>query len=140
MSTVTAHLGLIKPQEGDLYDVGDFNSNMDAIDNQMAATAQALTEMGEQMEALAGEGLSVVKSIQRRTYYIKSGTSTGTCKLSPQVNPQRCLIVFERLEDDTADGCARIDYTLAADSITVSHGNYASYPNVTVGFWVVEFY
>lgn len=35
MATQTTHYGLIQPEEDDFYDVGDFNENMEAIDQQL---------------------------------------------------------------------------------------------------------
>lgn len=142
MSTFTEHYHLIKPGEGDFYDVQDFNENFDAIDTQLAQSQAGLDGLGDTLAGLTqGGGMQgVVKSIQRVKYSLKGSTSAGSCPLSPQVVPEKCLVILERLKDDTNSGCAFIDYSLREDTINITHSSYSGSPNIMVGFWIVEFY
>lgn len=142
MSTFTEHYHLIKPEEGDFYDVQDFNGNFDQIDARLAQNNAALDGLGDTLAGLTGGGglQGVVKSIQRVKYTIKNNTNGGSCALSPQVVPEKCIVILERIKDGTNSGCALIDYALKADALSISHSTYSSSPNVMVGFWIVEFY
>ncbi len=142
MSTFTEHYHLIKPGEGDFYDVQDFNENFDAIDTQLAQSKAGLDGLGDTLAGLTqGGGMQgVVKSIQRVKFSPKSSTTQGTCPLLTRVQAEKCLVILERLKDGTNSGCAFIDYTLGEEEISVSHLSYSGTPNIMVGFWIVEFY
>lgn len=142
MSTFTEHYHLIKPGEGDFYDVQDFNENFDQIDARLAQNNATLDGLGDALAGLTqGGGMQgVVKSLQRVKYTIKNSTSAGSCPLSPKVVPEKCLVILERLKDNTNSGCAYIDYELSEGTLNISHSSYSSSPNVVVGFWIVEFY
>lgn len=142
MSTFTEHYHLIKPGEGDFYDVQDFNENFDQIDARLAQNNATLDGLGDALAGLTqGGGMQgVVKSIQRKTYSIRSDADSGSCILFPKVKPEKCLVIMERLKDSTNSGCAYIDYELSEETLNISHSSYSSSPNVVVGFWIVEFY
>lgn len=160
MATFTENYNLIKPSEEDYYDVQDFNENMDAIDGQMMETAAEVDGIGNKIgtaadkgtetvfgklnqisDSMTGTEVQLVKSIQHVTYSVSRETSSGSCNIS-QVNPKRCIVLFERLQDSTSSGAARITYSLSATALYVYHSSYSasSSPSITVGFWVVEFY
>lgn len=155
MATFTEHYNLIKPSEEDYYDVQDFNENMDAIDGQMMETAAEVDGIGNKIGTAADEGtetvfgklnqissgmtgVQLVKSIQYVTYSPSSGTSSGTCSIRT-VNPSRCFVIFERLNDNSDNGTDYVTYYLYADHINVSHLSHSS-ASLKLGFWVVEFY
>ncbi len=158
MAAFTEHYDLLKPSTEDYYDIQDFNENMDTLDTALHEQALETAGIGEKLGAAAdegdstvfgklnglasllGTGIQLVKSIQRVTYNIPSNQSNGTRKLSKTVNPERCIVLMERLGDDTADGCTWVDYHLSASELTLSHGKYSSSPGVSMGYWIVEFY
>lgn len=157
MATFTENYNLIKPSEEDYYDVQDFNENMDTIDGQLAETAEEVDGIGDKIGTAADEGtetvfgklnqissgmtgIQLVKSIQHVVYYTDSSDSPGICKIST-VDPSRCFVIMERLQDSSNSGADYIGYTLNATSISVRHATYTpNGPRITLGFWVVEFY
>lgn len=52
MATKTTNYGLEKPDGTDFYDVDVQNSNMDIIDKQMKANANAITQLNSDMQSL----------------------------------------------------------------------------------------
>lgn len=158
MTAFTEHFDLLKPSTEDYYDIQDFNENMDTLDTALHEQALETAGIGEKLGAAADEGdstifgklnglaslletgIQLVKSIQRVTYDVPIDQNSGVCKLSPAVNPERCIVLMERLWDDTADGCAWVDYRLSASELTLSHGKYVSSPGIHMGYWIVEFY
>lgn len=160
MATFTENYNLIKPSEEDYYDVQDFNENMDAIDGQMMETAAEVDGIGDKIGTAADEGtetvfgklnqisdsmtgteVQLVKSIQHVTYSPSKEASSGSCSIRT-VDPQRCIVLFERLYDSSGNGTNYVSYTLNANSISIQHSSYSlsSYNNLKLGFWVVEFY
>lgn len=158
MTAFTEHYELLKPSTEDYYDIQDFNENMDTLDTALHEQALETTGIGEKLgtaadggndtifgklnglASLLGTGIQLVKSIQRVTYDVPPNQGNGICKLSTTVNPERCIVLMERLWDDTADGCAWVDYTLSATELSLSHGRYSVDPGVSMGYWIVEFY
>lgn len=155
MATFTENYNLIKPSEEDYYDVQDFNENMDAIDGQMMETAAEVDGIGNKIGTAADKGtetvfgklnqissgmtgVQLVKSIQYVTYSPSNGASSGTCSIRT-VNPSRCFVIFERLNDNSDNGTDYVTYDLYADHINVSHLSH-SFSSLKLGFWVVEFY
>lgn len=158
MATFTENYNLIKPSEEDYYDVQDFNENMDAIDGQLAETAEEVDGIGNKIGTAADEGtetvfgklnqisggmtgVQLIKSIQHVTYSVSRETSSGTCSIRT-VDPSRCFVIFERLQDNSSSGTSRVTYSLSATSLSISHSSYSasSGTNIIVGFWIVEFY
>lgn len=156
MATFTENYNLIKPSEEDYYDVQDFNENMDAIDGQLAETAEEVDGIGNKIGTAADEGgetvfgklnqicegmagLRLVKSIQRVTYAAPKGSQEGVCNISP-VNPERCFVLLERLLDSAGSGVNSISYTLEETEIALSYSSYASTNGLKLGFWIIEFY
>lgn len=158
MAAFTEHYDLLKPSTEDYYDIQDFNENMDTLDTALHEQALETAGIGEKLgtaadegdstvfgklnglASLLGTGIQLVKSIQRVTYTVPTNQSSGVCKLSTPVNPEQCIVLMERLGDNTTDGCSRMEYTLSATALNLSHGNYSSNPRIYMGYWIVEFY
>ena len=111
--------------------------NQEAIEAAKAEILAALEKTNGKLDI--GVTANVVKSIQRVTYDVPIDKSDGFCRIST-VNPERCIVLMERLWDDTADGCAWVDYRLSAKELSLSHGRYVSSPGIHMGYWIVEFY
>ena len=61
MATKTTHYGLEKPDGTDFYDVDVQNSNMDIIDKQMKANANAITQLNSDYDTIiVGTSVSTV--------------------------------------------------------------------------------
>lgn len=166
MSNLTENYNLIKPNSEDYYDIRDFNENMDTIDAQLAQAETRLaavdTQLTQAEESLAainekigspndsgkntlfgcmnGTPTSVIKSIQHITYTLVK-FSTGTSISISTVDPSKCIVIFERLED-RFEYLSRLNYTLDAATLTVEHYNYGNseFCDAKFGFWIVEFY
>lgn len=166
MSTFTENYDLIKPDNEDYYDIQDFNENMDAIDAQLAQAEQkaaaiqaSIATAEERLEQLhakigtpADEGketlfgcvkdrpVSLVKSIQYLRYTIPEQTTSSSLKIN-EVDPKKCIVLFERLQDHSSF-MVRMDYTLTATALNVVHYSYTSVDNLNnlFGFWIVELY
>ncbi len=82
---------------------------------------------------------SPVKSIQHVTYPLAK-SSTGKSISISAVDPSKCIVIFERLEDRFSYRIG-IDYTLSATALTVKHSSYgvSDFNYATFGFWIVEF-
>lgn len=146
MSTFTENYNLIKPNPTDYYDVADYNENFDAIDALMAENEETAREINRKLGTPEGEetvfsllkgGNSIIKSIQRVTYNRPLNTKNGSIKIK-EVNPEKCIVLFERLFDTTNYGLSKLEYTLTATAIDVSHSSVGS-DTLIVGFWVIEF-
>lgn len=146
MSTFTENYNLIKPNPTDYYDVADYNENFDAIDALMAENEETAREINGKLGTPEGEetvfsllkgGNSSIKSIQRVTYS-RIPSTTGSSIAIQEVNPEKCIVLFERFYDSATGGLSRVEYELTATAINISH--YASSSNsLIVGFWVIEF-
>ena len=159
MSTFTENYNLIKPDAEDYYDIQDANENMDAIDAQMFSLEQETEGISEKIgtaddtgtdtifgklteiaSSLGNSTPSIIKSIQRVTHYLPTGTQTSSCNIST-VNPKKCVVIMERLKNN-ADQMTQINYTLSASSLSFTHSHLAdsaSY-DYQFGFWIIEFY
>lgn len=150
MATFTENYNLIKPGEADYYDIRDWNENMDAIDETMAATAGEINTMDEKMGSpadgagadtlfgrIAGlaEGSSVIKKIQRVTCNLKKTEST-TIAIEP-VDPTKCFVISERLADENDTAAKSYGYSLGAEAITATAENPTW--DLIIGFWIIEF-
>ena len=150
MATYTENYNLTLPEETDFYNVEDFNENFETIDTLMAENERAATEINEKIgtpengetifSLLKNSDISLIKSIQKVKYTIKKDTSSGSISIT-EVNPAKCIVIFERLYDYIATGCTKLDYTLTATSINVSHNSYdfSSIRDNLFGFWIIEF-
>ena len=150
MATYTENYNLTMPEEEDYYDVEKFNENFETIDALMAENEKATTEINEKIgtpengesifSLLKNSDISLIKSIQKVKYTIAKDTSSGSISIN-EVNPEKCIVIFERLNDSTSSGCIRLDYTLTATSINVSHHSYdySTIRDNLFGFWVIEF-
>ncbi len=150
MSTFTENYDLIKPDEGDYFDVQDFNENFDAIDGQMALTEQEIAGVHEKIGTPAESGQTIfsllnhmeipplIKSIQRVFYHNKN---TGKTLSINTVDPARCVVLMERIYDNYDAGRPYVDYTLSSDLLTISNGTGSYSTNVICcGFWIIEFH
>lgn len=82
-----------------------------------------------------GQGVRVVKSIQR---IVCSNTgSANTITIRP-VNPERCIVLTERLYN-AGDYLFNYSYDLKADTLT-AHVSGGSTQSCRIGFWIIEFY
>lgn len=131
MATYTENYNLTLPEAEDIYNSEDYNTNFKTLD-------VVLASMENQIETLASTPSSVIKSIQHVTHKIPVDTKESTCKISP-VDPSKCIVVFERLEDSTTIAAAKIRYTLDESSISLSHDSRSSSYTIVVGFWIAEF-
>lgn len=52
MATKTTNYGLTKPEGSDFYDIGVQNDNMDIIDKQMKANANAITQLNSDTKSI----------------------------------------------------------------------------------------
>lgn len=80
MATKTTNYGLEKPDGTDFYDVDVQNSNMDIIDKQMKANADAITQLNSDKEykTYSTDGISIEINSQCAMFYIrKSKSLTG---------------------------------------------------------------
>jgi hypothetical protein len=80
MATKTTNYGLEKPDGTDFYDVDVQNSNMDIIDKQMKANANAITQLNSDKEykTYSTDGISIEINSQCAMFYIrKSKSLTG---------------------------------------------------------------
>ena len=80
MATKTTNYGLEKPDGTDFYDVDVQNSNMDIIDKQMKANANAITQLNSDKEykTYSTDGISIEINSQCAMCYIrKSKSLTG---------------------------------------------------------------
>ena len=80
MATKTTNYGLEKPDGTDFYDVDVQNSNMDIIDKQMKANANAITQLNSDKEykTQSTDGISIEINSQCAMFYIrKSKSLTG---------------------------------------------------------------
>lgn len=153
MSTFTENYNLIKPDEGDYYDVQDFNENMDAIDHQMASTETEIESVSDkignssdtntsvfgklnQINGALGECASVIKSIQRVIYQIPTGKTSGSVAINT-VDASKSFVIHERLADSN-NYASNLTYTLNADNLAFQHTNFSSGTYI-FGFWIIEF-
>lgn len=68
MATKTTNYGLEKPDGTDFYDVDVQNSNMDIIDKQMKANANAITQLNSDYDTII-VGTSITTSTQTINHY-----------------------------------------------------------------------
>ncbi len=82
-----------------------------------------------------GQGVRVVKSIQR---IVCSNTgSANTITIHP-VNPERCIVLTERLYN-SSEYLLSYSYDLKADTLT-AHVSGGSTQSCRIGFWIIEFF
>ena len=166
MSTFTENYDFIKPGNEDFYDIQDFNENMDASDAQLAqaeervAAVQAGIASAEEklgiinakigspadsgkntiFGCLQNTPTSIVKSIQYVEYSIAKETDSGSVAIQ-EVNPEKCFVIFERLENGYTT-LTRLQYKLTATALNFSHQNisYMNIKSTLFGFWIIELY
>ncbi|MBQ2924788.1 MAG: hypothetical protein IJE57_04355 [Anaerotignum sp.] len=149
MSTYTENYNLIKPEAEDLYDINDFNENMDAIDTMMARQEDAMNEVSEKIGTPADSGSQTIfgklnnsgggciKSIQRVEIILKTNGGSSTTSINT-VDPNKCLVFLDRLDDETGFD-TEISYTLNSNSLVVSTKSGYSV-NIKLLFQIAEFY
>lgn len=151
MATYTEHYDLVKPAETDIYDVTDFNENMDTIDGMMAATEQAMDSISEKigtsaegntlfslLEGGTKSGFTAIKSIQHIVKTLDNHKTESTLPLSKTVIPENCFVTMEWMHNSTSQAFPKMIYTLNANNIHLSHLN-TSAETFILGFWVIEF-
>lgn len=152
MATYTENYNLTKPEEADFYTVEDMNDNMDTLDSLLAEGETAMERIDEKI-GTAAEGETVlgllqevkngmgtgglIKSLQRVTHTVPASSNSSSVSISP-VDPSKCLVIMERLEDDTNSGCDKLIYTLEESRITMTHYSRSS-AMIRLGFWIIEF-
>ena len=77
MATKTTNYGLTKPDGTDFYDVDVQNSNMDIIDKQMKANANAITQLNSEIEGSKQCGASYQGSYFYPETFSSSGNKIG---------------------------------------------------------------
>lgn len=146
MSTYTENYSLIKPDEEDCYDVQDFNGNMDAIDQLMAATADEIEIVSEKIGSPDDTGATTVfgklnasaspiKSMQTHDISMSANAEDNIAIVS--VVPDKCLIFMERLSDSTGLK-TKVVYTLSNDKINIVTSCGVS-GTVNLRFKIIEF-
>ena len=77
MATKTTNYGLEKPDGTDFYDVDVQNSNMDIIDKQMKANANAITQLNSDKEwkTYFDDGIKIVTNNQCTIFCIRKSKS-----------------------------------------------------------------
>jgi len=149
MATKTEYLGLTLPQEEDLFRVGDMNGNMETLDNawaEMGEMGQTMEEMNEKMGSAADTGAdtlfgllqshtSAVRSLQRVFY--EYGDENRSIPIQ-EVDPARCLVIFERLYDHSTSGVNSVLYSLTSTTLEISHPESTS-GRYRFSFWIIEF-
>ena len=122
MATKTTNYGLEKPDGTDFYDVDVQNSNMDIIDKQMKANANAITQLNSdtknafatQYVELTGTGNNYFYLNRKQGYRLASSIlhvyDTGyirTEAISQEVNNENCYIVWTNISypKDKMIGC-----------------------------------
>lgn len=147
MATYTDNYNLTMPEEGDYYNVEDFNDNFETIDTLMADTENGIHEVneklgtfenGETVFSLLKNSGSFIKSIQRILYSYNS-SNTSVSKEISEVVPSKCVVIMERLLDSSNSGTANVNYTLNATTLDISHGSGTMSSNLRLGFWIIEF-
>lgn len=152
MATYTENYNLTKPEAADFYSVEDMNDNMDSIDSLLAEGESTMeridgkigtaegdeTVLGMLQEMKSGMGTGgLIKSLQRVTHTVPASSNSSSVSIST-VDPSKCLVIMERLEDDTNSGCDKLLYTLEASKISMTHYSRSS-TNIRLGFWIIEF-
>lgn len=160
----TENYNLILPEQEDYYDVDEFNQNMEVLDGAVAELSAEvdglgakLDELDEKLSALDSKigtqgdngtdtvygllksGTQVFKSWHRYVFSNAANTSMGTITLTESVNPERCIVLTERLRN-TTDQTLLYDYVLTDSKITVSHQTLSGTDQLRLGFTVVELY
>ncbi|MGN0134988.1 MAG: hypothetical protein ACI4AO_09715 [Anaerotignum sp.] len=147
MARYTENYDLLLPEEEDIYDVADYNENFEAIDALMAENEETAREINRKLGTPEGEetvfsllkgNSSIIKSIQRVTYSRPNNTTAGSIGIR-EVNPEKCIVLFERYYDTANLGAAKLEYALTATAINVTHNSSSTNNSLIVGFWVIEF-
>ena len=81
-----------------------------------------------------------IRSIQYVRYTIPKQTTSGSITIN-KVEPEKCIVLFERLQDNS-NFMVRIEYALTATALKLEHYSYTSVDNLNnlFGFWIIEFY
>lgn len=149
MSSYTENYSLIKPDEDDIYDIANFNENMDLIDEAMTRQSDEMLEISEKIGSpddngsqtvfgkLNNSGGGCIKSIQRVEITIKANGGNSTMDIN-SVNPNKCLVFLDRLDDETGFN-SEISYTLNSNSLVVTTKSGYSV-NIKLLFQIAEFY
>ena len=137
------------PEDEDNYDISPLSENFETLDGILSENESAVgeindkigtpTENGQTLFSLlennnTSRGLTAIKSIQYVTKSFSSGTTSATVEIKP-VETANCIVIFERLRDNSSGGCDRVSYKLNAASITLTHEGFSG----EVGFWIIEF-
>lgn len=109
MATKTTNYGLEKPDGTDFYDVDVQNSNMDIIDKQMKANANAITKLNSDLKdalvtqyaELNGTGNNYFYVDRKQGYRLSSAIlhvyDTGYIRveaISQEVNNENCYVLW----------------------------------------------
>ena len=109
MATKTTNYGLEKPDGTDFYDVDVQNSNMDIIDKQMKANANAITQLNSDLKdalvtqyaELNGTGNNYFYVDRKQGYRLSSAIlhvyDTGYIRveaISHEVNNENCYVLW----------------------------------------------
>ena len=109
MATKTTNYGLEKPDGTDFYDVDVQNSNMDIIDKQMKANANAITQLNSDLKdelvtqyaELNGTGNNYFYVDRKQGYRLSSAIlhvyDTGYIRveaISQEVNNENCYVLW----------------------------------------------
>lgn len=78
------------------------------------------------------------KSWHRYTMSNSPNTSGKVISIE-KVDPERCIVISERLRN-TTDQQLLYDYTLTADQLTVSHQTLSGTDQLRLGFTIIELY
>lgn len=147
MATYTENYNLTLPEEGDFYNVENFNENFETIDTLMAEAKSGINEVNEKIgtpengetvfSLLKNNGGGLIKSIQTVSTTHNTGSAKETILAINAVDPTRCIVLMDRMSD-TTNLDVKISYTLAETSLTVNTGAAQS-GTIIVQFQIIEF-
>ena len=148
MATYTEHYNLVKPEDTDIYDVADFNENMDTIDSIMAEAEQGMESISEKigtsaegntlfslLEGGAKSGLTAIKSIHHITQTLANNSTSASIPLETSVIPKNCIMWVEILSTSRLN---QFYYTLNESSLSLSYSNVSGNYTYIYDFWIIE--
>lgn len=126
MATYTENYNLIKPGAEDYYDVEDFNSNMDTLDNAMAETEAEVNKINSKVE-------TEMNSIGKKMDAAQSGIDSISSKIGTPPSGQS-LVSMLQSGSSVIRSIQRVIYTT---TISMQNSGTVSIQPVNIGKTVV---
>ena len=143
------NFALIGDEDG--YDIAPLSENFKTLDEILSENESAMEEVSAKIGSPADTGKntvfgclnsggnSTIKSIHKISVSTTANTTATTYSLATTVDPDRCIVIVDRMYDRGLHHQCGINYELKENSLTVSaihvDGNYA----VTLQFQIIEF-